>query len=352
MSVKLDSGFQDDSVHLCIQEFFTMSSKGEIILYQDNEGEMQMEVHLENETVWLSLMQLAELFRRDKSVISRHIRNIYKSGELNEEATVAKIATVQKEGERKITREIEFYNLDMIISVGYRVNSKMGVRFRMWATNVLKEFLVKGFVIDDDRLAGTKANYFDELLERVRKIRTSESNFYDKVKAIFSTSIDYESGSNYARQFYATVQNKFHYAITGQTAAEIVVSRVDSQKHEMGLMHRKGEHVTRQEAEVAKNYLEELELRKMELLADQFLSYAELRTVEQKPMYMQDWLRKLDDFIVFNEKQVLTHAGKVSHQEMQHKVKRELAKYNQRRLFEDPTNPQLPAPAKKPKQSR
>jgi hypothetical protein len=216
----------------------------------------------------------------------------------------------------------------MIISVGYRVNSHRGVQFRIWATKTLREYIVKGFVIDDDRLSGKQGNYFEELVERVRKIRTSESNFYEKVKAIFSTSIDYQRGADDAKLFYATVQNKFHYAITGYTAAELIVKRVDAGKQDMGLVHRKSPQVTRQEAEVAKNYLEELELRRLELLVEQFLSFAELQSVEQRPMYMRDWIRKLDEFIRFNEKDVLTNAGTVSHDEMRQKVKSELKRFN------------------------
>lgn len=310
-------------------------SKSEIIFYQTQDGETKIEVHLTDETVWLSINQMAELFQRDKSVIAKHIRNVFKSKELEKEGTEAKFATVQNEGGRQVQREIEYYNLDMIISVGYRVKSHRGTQFRIWATKTLREYIVKGFVIDDDRLSGKQGNYFDELIERVRKIRTSEANFYDKVKAIFSTSIDYQTGSDYAKLFYATVQNKFHYAITGYTAAELIVKRIDADKHDMGLIHRKNKQVTRQEAEVAKNYLEELELRRLELLVEQFLSFAELQSVEQRPMYMRDWIRKLDEFIQFNEKEVLTHAGKISHDEMRERVKHELKRFNEK------TNPKL-----------
>jgi hypothetical protein len=323
---------------------------GSIILYQTEDGDIQIDVYLKDETVWLSLTQLTKLFQRDKSVISRHIRNIYKSGELETGTSVAKIATVQREGNRDVIRDIEYYDLDMIISVGYRVNSRMGVKFRIWATQTLREYLTKGFVIDDDRLSGQRANYFDELMERVRKIRTSEYNFYDKVKAVFTTSIDYDTNTDEARQFYAVVQNKFHYAITGMTAAEIVVKRIDSAKRDMGLVHRKGEIVTRKDAEVAKNYLEELELKQLELLVEQFLVFAELKTVERKPMYMRDWARKLDEFIVFNERQVLKHSGKVSNETMRQKVKEELAKYNQRLVGEHQKPLPLPPETTEPEQ--
>ena len=274
-----------------------MSDNGAIILYQSEDGEIQIEVQLNEDTVWLSQLQMTQLFQTTKQNISLHINNIFKSAELKRESTVKDFLTVQDEGGRAIKRNVEYYNLNLIISVGYRVNTHRGVQFRIWATQALREYMVKGFVMDDDRLSGKQANYFDELIERVRKIRTSAANFYDKVKNIFATSIDYQSGADDAKQFFATVQNKFHYAITGFTAAETIVNRVNAFKPKMGLVHTKGEKPTRKEAEVAKNYLEELELKRLELLVDQFLSYAELQSVEKRPMYMADWKRKLDEFI-------------------------------------------------------
>jgi hypothetical protein len=304
-----------------------VSENGEIILYQSPDGETNIEVHLKDETVWLTQAQMAKLFQTERSVITKHINNIYKEGELDKNSTCAKFAQVQREGSRTVNRPVDYYNLDVIISVGYRVNSHRGVQFRIWATKTLREYMVKGFVLDDDRLSGRKNNYFDELIERVRRIRTSEANFYDKVKAIFSTSIDYQPGSDVAKSFYAIVQNKFHFAITGFTAAELIVKRVNAFKPDMGLIHKKGEKITRQEAEVAKNYYQELELKRLELLVDQFLSFAELQSIEQRPMYMIDWQRKLDEFIKLNEKSVLTHAGTVSHEDMRAIVKEEFAKY-------------------------
>jgi hypothetical protein len=303
-----------------------MLNGNEILLYQSEDGESKIEVKLEGETVWLTQDQMAELFQRDKSVIARHIRNIYETGELILEQTLAKNATV---GSDRKLREINYYNLDMIISVGYRVNSHRGTQFRIWATNQLREYIVKGFVMNDERLSEGHTNYFDELIERVRRIRTSEANFYDKVRGIFATSIDYDPRTDYAKQFYATVQNKFHFAIHGHTAAELIASRVDSTKPHMGLTNWKGNIVTRKDAEIAKNYLEELELKRLELLVEQFLSFAELRSLEQTPMYMSDWLRKLDDFLILNEKEILTNAGSISHKEMEVKVRDELAKFNQ-----------------------
>ena len=302
-----------------------------LLLYQSEDGETKVEVKFEGESVWLTQDQMAELFQRDKSVISRHIRNIFETVELNVEQTVAKNATV---GNDRKLRDTLYYNLDMIISVGYRVNSHRGTQFRVWATQRLREYIVKGFVMDDARLSGGNTNYFDELLERVRRIRASEQNFYHKVLGIFSTSIDYDRKTDYAQQFYATLQNKFHYAITGKTAAEIIESRVDSNKLNMGLTNWKANVVTSADARIAKNYLEELEIKRLELLVEQFLSFAELRSIEQTPMYMSNWVAKLDDFLRLNEKEVLTNAGSVSRKEMEVKVRIELSKYNNKSLPE------------------
>jgi hypothetical protein len=295
---------------------------------------MKLEVKLENETVWLSQKQMAELFSKDIKTISEHISNIFIEGELEKKATIRNFRIVQKEGNREVTREIELYNLDAIISVGYRVKSLRGTQFRIWATQKLRDYIVKGFVLDDERLSDGRVakTYFQELEERIRKIRTSEANFYQKVRDIFSTSVDYNPQVDYDKRFFAMVQNKFHYAITGLTASEIVHNRIDSNKQNLGLTNWQGEIITREQAEVAKNYLEELELKKLNLLVEQFLSYAELKSVEKKLMYMKDWIKKLDDFIVFNEKKLLSNAGSVSHTNMEEKVRTELAKYNQKRL--------------------
>lgn len=303
-----------------------MSKDSAIILYQSEDGATNLEVHLDGETVWLTQVQMAELFQKATSTINEHIKNIYKSGELQEDQTMRKF------GNSEFSKPTNYYNLDMIISVGYRVNSHRGVQFRIWATKTLREYIIKGFVIDDDRLSGNQPNYFDELVERVRRIRTSEANLYEKVKAIFATSIDYQTGTDDAKTFYATVQNKFHYAITGLTAAEMIVQRVSASKPKMGLVHTKSDKPTRQEAEVAKNYMEELELKRLELLVEQFLSFAELQSIEKRPMYMADWRRKLDDFIRLNDKEVLTHSGKVSHETMKKKVTSELQAFNSKQL--------------------
>jgi len=298
-----------------------MAQNGALILYKSDDGIVNLQVQLKNDNVWLSQSQMAELLQTDQSGIARHIKNIYATGELDEKSTMQKMHSAQS------TKPVAHYSLDVIISVGYRVNSHRGVQFRIWATRTLREYMVKGFVIDDDRLSGNLPNYFDELVERVRRIRTSEANFYDKVKAIFGTSIDYEPKSDAANMFYRVVQNKFHYAITGYTAAELIVNRANAYKADMGVVHKKGFVVTKAEAEVAKNYLQELELKRLELLVEQFLSFAELQSIEQRPMYMNDWLSKLDDFIRLNDKKVLQNAGKVSSADAKALADEEYRKY-------------------------
>jgi hypothetical protein len=283
-------------------------------------------VVLQDETVWLTQAEMVTLFQRDKRTISYHIRSIFKEGELDENSVVQYFRTTAADGK---SYNVAYYNLDVIISVGYRVKSHRGTQFRIWATKRLREYLIKGFVMDDDRLADRQTNYFDELVERVRRIRTSERNFYEKARDIFATSIDYDSRTDHARVFYATVQNKFHFAIHGHTAAELVSKRVDSRKPHMGLTNWRGEIVTSSDAKVAKNYLQELELKRLELLVEQFLALAELRSIEKRPMYMADWVTKLDDFLILNEKEILQHSGKVSRKDMEAKVRQELAKYRE-----------------------
>jgi len=283
-----------------------MPENGDILLYQTEDSEVSIEVHLGDDTVWLSQAQMAELFQTERSVITKHVNNVFRDGELPIESNVQKLHITPAD------KPTQFYSLDVIISVGFRVNARRGVQFRIWANKNLKEYMIKGFVMDDERLAGRGNNYFDDLLERVRKIRASEAHFYQKVRSIFATSIDYDPKAETATVFFQTVQNKFHYAITGQTAAEIIVNRVSAQKRDMGLTHKKGKRVTKQEITVAKNYLEELELKRLELLVEQFLSFAELQSVEQRPMYMSDWTRKLDEFIKLNDKKVLIGKGSVT----------------------------------------
>jgi hypothetical protein len=305
------------------------NQNSQLILYQTEDGQTQIQVVMQDETVWLTQKEMAELFQRDKSVISRHIQNVFKEGELEPKATVAKIAIVQQEGDRTVTREVEYYDLDVIISVGYRVKSHRGTQFRIWATGTLREYLVKGFVLNDARLEGNERNYFDELVERVRRIRTSEKQFYRKVLDIFATSIDYDTKTAQAQEFFAAVQNKFHFAIHGRTAAELIAERINSQSPAMGLTNWSGQVVTAKDAKVAKNYLQEIELKRLNLLVEQFLAYAELQAVEKRPMYMQQWVDKLDEFLRFNEKEVLQHKGKVSRSLMEAKVRGELQRYHE-----------------------
>ncbi len=305
-----------------------------IIIYNAEDGQIKIEVKIKDETAWLSQKQMAELFDCSVDNIGLHLKNIYSEEELAENTTSEDSSAVQIEGGRSVKRPIRIYNLDAIISVGYRINSLRGTQFRIWATQKLKEYIVKGFVMNDDRLAegGVKKTYFKEWEERVRNIRTSEANFYQKVKDVFATSVDYNTKTDYARKFFATVQNKFHFAITGLTAAEIINDRVDSKKENMGLTSWKGEIITRDQAQVAKNYLEELELKRLNLLVEQFLSFAELQSVEQRVMHMKDWVLKLDGFLKLNEKKILDGLGGVSHKEMEQKVRKELENYNRKQL--------------------
>jgi hypothetical protein len=306
--------------------------KGEIILYQTENGNTKIEVVLEKETVWLNQYQLEELFQTDRTSILKHIKNIYKTGELEEEGTCAKIAQVRKEGSRNVKREILYYNLDVIISVGYRVNSHRGTQFRIWATQQLKEFLIKGFVLDDERLkSANQMNYFDELLDRIRDIRSSEKIFYQKVKEIYTTSIDYQSDTSLSQTFYATVQNKLHWAVHRHTAAELIKSRVNATEQNMGLKTWKGEKIRKSDVTVAKNYLSEDELKQLNLLVEQYLAFAEMQAQAKKPMYMKDWIKKLNDILTINDREILEHTGKVRKKLADEIAATEYQKYKQER---------------------
>ena len=308
-----------------------MDDKGSIILYTTPDGESKIEVTLQDETVWLTLDQMAELFQRNKSTISRHIKNIFETGELNADSTVAFFATVQTEGKRKVERNIAFYNLDMIISVGYRVNSYRGVQFRQWATMVLKEYIKKGFVLNDELLKNAgKGNYFDELLARIRDIRSSEKIFYRKVLEIYALSIDYDPRVEITKQFFATVQNKMHYAVHGHTAAEIIYDRANAAKDFMGLTTWTGMMPKRTDAEFAKNYLNEEEIDTLNRIVNLYIDYAELRAKDHKPMYMRDWIQKLDDFLRLSDKELLTHAGTISAKLAKEKADTEYDKFKER----------------------
>ena len=305
--------------------------KGQFLLYQTPDGDSQIEVKLQNDTVWLSLDQMAELFQRNKSTISRHIKNVLEDGELKEETTVANFATVQNEGTRKVERTIAYYNLDMIISVGYRVHSYRGVQFRIWATKVLREYIVKGFAMNDDLLKRAGGgNYFDELLARIRDIRSSEKVFYRKVLEIYALSIDYDPRVEMTQKFFKTVQNKMHYSVHGHTAAEIIYERADAKKDFMGLTTWAGAMPTKPEAEVAKNYLTQEEIKSLNRIVSMYLDFAEMQAEEHRPMYMKDWINILDDFLRISRKDILTHAGKISAKLAKEKADQEYDKFKER----------------------
>jgi hypothetical protein len=301
--------------------------ESDIILYRTPDGAVKVEIRFEDETFWLTQKKLAELFGVEVQTINYHLKEIFKSGELREEATIRKIRIVQTEGNREVSRIVDFYNLDAIIAVGYRVNSYQATQFRIWATKVLREYLIKGFVMDDERLKQGKRfdkDYFDELLERIRKIRASERRFYQKITDLYAeASIDYDPKAPITQQFYKTVQNKLHWAITGLTAAEIIAKRVDATKPNIGLnswMHAPVGKILKSDTHIAKNYLNEEELQGLERIVTMYLDYAENQAKRQIPMKMADWVKKLDAFLQFNEYDVLQNAGKVSA-----KVARELA---------------------------
>ena len=308
--------------------------KGQFLLYQTPDGDSQIEVKLQNDTVWLSLDQMAELFQRNKSTISRHIKNVLEDGELQEEATIANFATVQNEGIRKVERVIAYYNLDMIISVGYRVHSYRGVQFRIWATKVLKEYIVKGFAMNDDLLKRAGGgNYFDELLARIRDIRSSEKVFYRKVLEIYALSIDYDPRVEMTQKFFKTVQNKMHYSVHGHTAAEIIYERADAEKDFMGLTTWSGAMPSKPEVEIAKNYLTHEEIKSLNRIVSLYLDFAEMQAEEHRPMYMKDWINILDDFLRISRKDILTHAGKISAKLAKEKADQEYDKFKELSLI-------------------
>ena len=305
--------------------------KGQILLYQTPDGESKIEVKLQDDTVWLSLDQMAELFQRNKSTISRHIKNVLEEGELLADSTIANFATVQNEGKRHVERQITYYNLDMIISVGYRVHSYRGVQFRIWATKVLKDYIVKGFALNDDLLKRAGGgNYFDELLARIRDIRSSEKVFYRKVLEIYALSIDYDPRVEMTQKFFKTVQNKMHYSVHGHTAAEIIYERADAQKDFMGLTTWSGAMPTKPEAEIAKNYLTQDEIKSLNRIVSLYLDFAEMQAEEHRPMYMKDWINILDDFLRISRKDILTHAGKISAKLAKEKADTEYDKFKER----------------------
>lgn len=306
-------------------------NNGSIILYQTEDGKSRIEVTLCNDTVWLTADQMAELFQRNKSTISRHIKNVFEDGELNPDSVVAFFATTAADNKKY---QVAYYNLDMIISVGYRVKSHRGVQFRIWATQVLREYLVKGFAMNDDLLKRAGGgNYFDELLSRIRDIRSSEKVFYRKILEIYALSIDYDPRTETTMQFFKTVQNKMHFSVHGHTAAEIIYERANAEKDFMGLTSWTGALPKRTDAEIAKNYLSSDELDTLNRIVSLYLDFAELQAKSHKPMYMKDWIQKLDDFLKLSGKELLSHAGKISAELAKQKADTEYNKFKERTVY-------------------
>ena len=296
-----------------------------ILIYQTEDGNTKIETRLEDETVWLTQAQLCDLFQKSKATISEHIKNIFDENELDANSVVRKFRTTAADGKNYNTT---FYNLDVIISVGYRVKSLQGTKFRQWATARLREYIVKGFTINDELLKQVGGgNYFDELLARIRDIRSSEKVFWRKVLDIYATSIDYDPGLGISVQFFQTVQNKMHWAAHGHTAAEVIYQRIDASKHNLGLTHIKGSKPTKQETEIAKNYLNENELNVLNRMVTAYLELAELQALSRQPMYMKDWIARLDDFVKITGNDILQHAGTISHQQALNKAAKEYEKY-------------------------
>lgn len=308
-----------------------------MLIYQSADGKIKIDVRFRNETVWLSLDQMATLFGRDKSTISRHIKNVFEEGELSLEATVANFATVQIEGKREVVRNIDYYNLDVIISVGYRVKSQQGTQFRIWATQRLKEYIIKGFALNDERFkTGSSYNYFKELLNRIREIRISEKVFYQQIKDIYATSIDYNPSAEMTLAFFKEVQNKLLWAVSGKTAAELVYYRANALQPMMGLTSTEQEgKVTKNDTLIGKNYLNEKEIGQLKLIVEQFLAYAEAQALAEKPMYMRDWLQKLRLILTLNEKNILEHADTISHKLAVEKASKEYITYKEQQRREE-----------------
>jgi len=309
----------------------------EMIIYQTEDGKTKLEVRLENETVWLTQKLMAELFQTTVPNINIHLKNIFEEGELDEAATIKDFLIVRLEGSREVNRNIEYYNLDAIISVGYRIKSNVATRFRQWATQRLREYIVKGFVLDDERLKNPDQpfDYFDELLRRIQDIRTSEKRFYQKITDIYATSVDYDPTNEASITFFKTVQNKMHWAITGKTAAEIIADRADSAQPNMGLTNWRGTKVRKQDVSIAKNYLNEDELAALNNLVEQYLVFAEGQALRRVTMSMNNWIEKLHGFLTLNDRNLLTHAGKVSHELAIAKAEKEYDNFQAKRIADD-----------------
>jgi hypothetical protein len=314
-----------------------MENKGEIIIYQSADGQQKIDVRLENETIWLTQEQMALLFQKAKSTINEHIQNIFEEKELDENKVMSKFGNSEF-----TTKPTNYYNLDVIISVGYRVKSQQGTQFRIWATEKLREYIVKGFVLNDDRFkSGKSMNYFDELLGRIREIRLSERMFYQKVKDIYKTSIDYQDSDEETVKFFKIIQNKLLWAISNQTAAELVSRRANAELPNMGMTSftnsPKGK-IKKADIDIAKNYLDENEMKTLGLLVEQYLAFAETQAMQQKPMYMKDWIKKLNDILTLNEREILEHAGKISHEQAAKKAETEYEKYKEKQKMIEKEN--------------
>lgn len=303
-----------------------------IILYTDENGKTDISVRFADEDVWVTQVQLAELYKTTRQNIGQHIENIYKDEELPRDATIKKFFIVQQEGSRQVKREIEHYNLDVIIAIGYRIQSVVATRFRRWATERLHEYIQKGFSLDDERLKNGRNRYFKELLQRIRDIRSSERNFYQQVTDIYATATDYDPRAKITLQFFATVQNKLHYAVHEHTAAELIYERVNSEKPFVGMTNFKGSYVTKGDVKIAKNYLTEKELQRLNLMVSQFLDFAELQALDENPMKMQDWIEALDNQIVMTKRKILEDNGKISHEQAIKKAEKEYDLYRQKQL--------------------
>jgi hypothetical protein len=339
-----------------------LPAKSQFLVYAAEDGRVKVEVRLENETVWLTQQHMAELFQTTQQNISLHLQNIYEEGELQRAATHKEFLSVRQEGGRSVQRRVEFYNLDAIISVGYRVKSAVATRFRIWATQKLREFIVKGFVLDDERLKNPDQpfDYFEELLRRIQDIRTSERRFYQKITDIYATSIDYDPTQPESIAFFQTVQNKLHWAITGQTAAEIIHARADAAKPQMGLTNWRGAKVRKEDVTIAKNYLSEPELAALNNLVEQYLLFAEGQALRRIPMHMRDWIAKLNAFLTVNERDILDHAGKISHAMAKELAEAEYEKFHRKQIQQadqaggdfDKAIKQLPPPPKRKRRGK
>lgn len=309
-----------------------LDTDNNIVIYQDENGTTKVSVRFSEEDIWVTQQQLAEIYDTTQQNISQHIDGIYKDDELIPEATNKKFLLVRTEGNRQVKRNIDHYNLDMIIAIGYRVQSQIATRFRRWATERLHEYIQKGFTMDDDRLKQGGSRYFRELLQRIRDIRSSERNFYQQVTDIYATATDYDPRSDLTRAFFATVQNKLHYAVHEHTAAEVIYNRVDNEKPLVGMTNFKGEYITKDDVKIAKNYLSEVELQRLNLLVSQFLDFAELQALEKIPMSMQNWIDALDSQIVANRRKLIEGKGRISHKQAVEKAEKEFEIYRAREM--------------------